>query len=82
MVLGVFGALIHLFIDEGPVSPIVEKVPRSPVVAPVGVAVLMWVALSVATITPLVQNKENEFSGAFYCWLNIPEKEITNLRQL
>ena len=82
VVLGAFGALIHLFIDESPASPVVEKVPRSPVVAPVGVSVLMWVALSVATITPLVQNKENEFSGAFYCWLNIQEKEMPNLRQL
>ena len=34
--LGAFGALIHLFIDEGPVAPTVEKVPRSPVVAPIG----------------------------------------------
>ena len=80
VVLGVFGALIHLFVDEGPAPPAVEKVSRSPVVAPVGVAVLMWVALSVATITPLVQNKESEFSGAFYCWLNIQERELTNLR--
>ena len=80
--LGVFGALIHLFIDEGPVAPSVKKVPSSPVIAPIGVAVLMWVVLSVVTITPIVQNKENEFSGTFYCWLNIQEKEISNLRQL
>ena len=80
VVLGVFGALIHLFIDEGPVPPAVDKVSRSPVVAPVGVAVLMWVALSVATITPLVQNKESEFSGAFYCWLNIHEREPSSFQ--
>ena len=75
--LGAFGALIHLFIDEGPVAPTAQTVSRSPVVAPVGVAVLMWVALSVATIVPFVNNKESEFSGAFYCWLNI--QEIKNL---
>ena len=80
VVLGIFGALIHLFIDEGPVPPAVENVSRSPVVAPVGVAVLMWVALSVATITPLVQNKESEFSGAFYCWLNIHEREPSSFQ--
>ena len=78
--LGIFGALIHLFINEDPVAPAAEKVSRSPVVAPVGVAVLMWVALSVATITPLVQNKESEFSGAFYCWLNIQEREPSSLQ--
>jgi uncharacterized membrane protein len=80
VVLGVFGALIHLFIDEGPVAPASEKTSRSPVVAPVGVAVLLWVALSVATITPLIHGKATEFSGAFYCWLNIQEKEISNLQ--
>ena len=82
MALGIFGALIHLFVDEGPVAPAVEKASRSPIVAPIGLAVLMWVALSVATITPLVNNKENEFSGAFYCWLNIQEKAIINHPQL
>ena len=80
VVLGVFGAFIHLFIDESPVPPAVDKVSRSPVVAPVGVAVLIWVALSVATITPLVQNKESEFSGAFYCWLNIHEREPSSFQ--
>ena len=80
VVLGVFGALIHLFIDEGPAPPAVKKISRSPVVAPVGVAVLMWVALSVATITPLVQNKESEFSEAFYCWLNIHEREPSSFQ--
>ena len=82
VVLGAFGALIHLFIDEGPVTPAVKKAPRFPVVAPIGVTVLMWVALSVGTIAPLVNNKENEFSGAFYCWLNIQEKAIINHPQL
>ena len=80
VVLGVFGALIHLFVDEGPAPPAVEKVSRSPVVAPVGVAVLMWVALSVATIAPLFHAKNNEFSGAFYCWLNIQERELSSLQ--
>ena len=80
VVLGVFGALIHLFVDEGPVPPAVEKVSRSPVVAPVGVAVLVWVALSVATIAPLFHAKNNEFSGAFYCWLNIQERELSSLQ--
>tara|TARA_X000001036_G_C20572240_1_gene763155 strand:+ start:126 stop:512 length:387 start_codon:yes stop_codon:yes gene_type:complete len=78
--LGIFGALLHLFIDEGPVAPTVEKVSHSPVVAPIGVAVLMWLALSVATIAPLLHGKENEFSGAFYCWLSIQEKEISTLQ--
>ncbi len=80
VVLGVFGALIHLFIDEGPAPPAVKKISRSPVVAPVGVAVLMWVALSVASIAPLFHAKNNEFSGAFYCWLNIQERELSSLQ--
>tara|TARA_B110000014_G_scaffold133303_1_gene92158 strand:+ start:103 stop:543 length:441 start_codon:yes stop_codon:yes gene_type:complete len=80
--LGIFGALIHLFIDEGPAAPANERVARSPVVAPAGVAVLLWVALSAATIAPLLQEDNSEFSGAFYCWINIQEKEISNPQQL
>ena len=68
--LGIFGALIHLFVDEGPVAPAAEKVSRSPIAAPVGLAVLMWVALSVATITPLVHGKSRVASGALFCWLS------------
>ena len=77
--LGAFGALIHLFIDEGPVAPAVDKVPRSPIVAPVGVAVLMWVALSIATITPLIQGKGRVASGALFCWINFQETNETLL---
>ena len=77
--LGAFGALIHLFIDEGPVAPTVEKVPRSPIIAPVGVAVLMWLALSVATIAPLLHGKGRIASGALFCWINFQETNETLL---
>ena len=77
--LGAFGALIHLFIDEGPVAPTVEKVPRSPIIAPVGVAVLMWLALSVATIAPLLHGKGRIVSGALFCWVNFQETNETLL---
>ena len=59
--------------------PAVEKVSRSPVVAPVGVAVLMWVALSVATITPLVHGKGRVAPGSLFCWINFQETNETLL---
>ena len=77
--LGAFGALIHLFIDEGPVAPASERVVRSPIVAPAGVAVLLWLALSVATITPLLHGKGRVAPGALFCWINFQETNETLL---
>ena len=75
--LGAFGAFIHLFIDEGPVAPAAGKVTRSPIVAPTGVAVLLWLALSVATIAPLLHGKGRVVTGSLFCWVSFQDSNET-----